>query len=416
MSGGPISGPGASPTSQQLPDTKALEEADQTEIVRLKNGKFKVGSSKGSAFNRTVRKLLMPKTYQREAQKATQAQQSAAVDAVQNATGRKFPNVSLGDRQITVAQFRSLLNPPPPQVPDSVAAALAQPEAPGHPEVKIKAVYQALQDATAGLHTNNQYQEKEVVGGFNFANIKPPKHSAIELLVRNPDTNELNSAPFHANRVGSQFIATQGPKTEETSSNYKDHFYQMLYTEDTSTVVNLTNASDVARSKGKLARTYWPEQGQTAQHGDLLVKTSSWEKGKGFDVVTIQIGQEDNYSNELDSENSKEVKIYHFHAWPDHGIPEKEEDVEAFHRFTDAVEARGEFGRTTVHCRAGVGRTGVYIALDQLRQEAREGTLDRSNLMTRAAEVVWSGREDRGEALCRQKSSSASLSLKWRKN
>ena len=386
MSGGPISGPGASPTSQQLPDTKALDEAKETEVVRLKNGKFKVGTSKGSVFNRTVRKVLMPKTYQREAQKATQSQQSAAIDAVQTATGRKFANVSLGDRQITVAQFRRLLSPPPPKVPASVADVL------GQPDTTAKDVFNALQGASKGLHEGKQYKHADLAGGARFGNIHSPHKTAIQVQVPKKDNpGELESKPFHANLVGENYIATQAPMGSKESPGL---MIQMLYNEKTSTVVNLTNPADA--DKGNMTYQYWPDKGQTQQHGDLLVQTTDIEKQDGFDVITLRIGQEGNYGNDLNSDTAREVKIFHFHGWPDHGVPEGD-DVEKFSRFMGEVEARGESGRTTVHCRAGVGRTGVFVALDQLKQEARDGTLDRSNLLTRAAEVVWSGREDRGE-------------------
>ena len=76
--------------------------------------------------------------------------------------------------------------------------------------------------------------------------------------------------------------------------------------------------------------------------------------------------------------------------------------VDAFRRFSEAVEQRGETARTTVHCRAGVGRTGVFIALDQLKKEARKGALTQDNLLERATEIVWSGRQDRGQVFVQQ--------------
>lgn len=377
MSGGQINGPGASPVSQQLPDTKALDQADQSEVIRLKNGKFKVGTSQGSVFNRTVRKVFMPKTYQREATIATQKQQAAAVDTIQNATGNKFDNVNLKDRQITVAQFRSLLNPPSPRVPDSVAVALSQ------PEVTPKGVFKALQDASSGLHDGQQYKHADLAGGARFANIHSPHKTVVHVRVPKTDgSRELESKPFHANYVGNDYIATQAPPNPAL-------MLQMLYNQDTGTVVNLTNSNDKVGP-------YWPAEGQPQQQGDLLVQTTGIDKQDGFDVITLKIGPKGNYGNDLDSGTAKEVKIFHYHGWPDHGVPTGE-NVEKFNHFMDEVKARGEPNKTTVHCRAGVGRTGVFIAIDQLKQEARDGTLNRSNLLTRAAEVVWSGREDRGE-------------------
>lgn len=394
---GPIQGQGASPLNQY--NTEALDNAEKpTEVVRLKNGKFKLGESQGSFFNRTIRKAVghfhsgIRDSYHAHSDKATRKQRGAALDTVERATHKQLPKIRLNERQITVAQVHSLLNPPLTQIPKFVAAALEQPGA------TPSSVFTALEAASDGMHSNNQFQMKELAGGNHFANILPPKHTAITVNgTTQAKPGVKGEVPFHANKIGGHYIATQGPKEDWASSEYKDYFYQMLATEDTHTVVNLTNQTDVNRSipkRGKnpqpaLAKQYWPDRGQTVQHGENKVKTTGWEKGKDFDVVTLQITSPDSAK--------KEVKVFHFHRWPDHGIPETEESLDAFHRFNQAVEDNGEPGKTTVHCRAGVGRTGVFITLDRLKQEARDGTLTPSNLFKRTTELVWDGRETRSE-------------------
>lgn len=72
-----------------------------------------------------------------------------------------------------------------------------------------------------------------------------------------------------------------------------------------------------------------------------------------------------------DGHASKVVHHYFFSSWPDHGVPEGE-NVECLRRLvedvaqqsgTDSGEQKCE---VWVHCSAGVGRTGTFIALSSL--------------------------------------------------
>lgn len=81
-----------------------------------------------------------------------------------------------------------------------------------------------------------------------------------------------------------------------------------------------------------------------------------------------------------------EKLIYHYlySAWPDFGVPEGDNR----HALVALVQAsRGHSTNNTqdgaddspriVHCSAGVGRSGTFIALDHLLSELEDGALDR---------------------------------------
>lgn len=61
------------------------------------------------------------------------------------------------------------------------------------------------------------------------------------------------------------------------------------------------------------------------------------------------------------------MRHFHFTAWPDFGVPERPQVlikfVRAF-RFRTPPDTRP----VVVHCSAGVGRSGTFIALDRLLQ------------------------------------------------
>jgi protein-tyrosine phosphatase len=61
------------------------------------------------------------------------------------------------------------------------------------------------------------------------------------------------------------------------------------------------------------------------------------------------------------------------------GAPEDDDDVDAFLQLID-ISREKTAGKTSnariVHCSAGIGRAGIFIALDWLLQELEEGPLD----------------------------------------
>jgi len=70
------------------------------------------------------------------------------------------------------------------------------------------------------------------------------------------------------------------------------------------------------------------------------------------------------------------VRQFHFTTWPDHGVPLYPTSLLAFHKkFCCCYD--NSSGPTVIHCSAGVGRTGTFIALDYLLDEAKaEGKVD----------------------------------------
>lgn len=76
---------------------------------------------------------------------------------------------------------------------------------------------------------------------------------------------------------------------------------------------------------------------------------------------------------------SHTVYHYHFLKWPDHSCPNDPNDLIEFTR-TVSAERKNPGNPMIVHCSAGVGRTGTFIALDialqQIRAEKKVNVLD----------------------------------------
>ena len=61
-----------------------------------------------------------------------------------------------------------------------------------------------------------------------------------------------------------------------------------------------------------------------------------------------------------------EVTHFQYTAWPDHGVPQQSNSLLAFIRYVRVLHPPGSAAPLLVHCSAGIGRTGTFIALDSL--------------------------------------------------
>ena len=84
-----------------------------------------------------------------------------------------------------------------------------------------------------------------------------------------------------------------------------------------------------------------------------------------------------------DSASFLTIIQYQFISWPDHGIPEYATPLMTLHKRVMS-EWHPEGGPILVHCSAGIGRTGTFIALDlALEQADRRGEVDIAGIINR---------------------------------
>ncbi len=90
--------------------------------------------------------------------------------------------------------------------------------------------------------------------------------------------------------------------------------------------------------------------------------------------------------SQMKGESCKPFKTtqFHFTTWPDHGVPDYATPILGFHRRVKS-QHKPSRGPLLVHCSAGVGRTGTYIAIDNvLDQIATEGIVDISGTIVKS--------------------------------
>ncbi|XP_025108277.1 receptor-type tyrosine-protein phosphatase kappa-like [Pomacea canaliculata] len=123
---------------------------------------------------------------------------------------------------------------------------------------------------------------------------------------------------------------------------------------------------------------YWPPVGTTKTYGHVTVTALKTDTRADFIVRTFVLETKK-------GGDQRTVSQYHYLVWPDHGVPSTYSLV-SFWRY---VKARAQGDIPVVHCSAGVGRTGTYIALDiasDLRSRGRDVNIK---------EIVSRLREDR---------------------
>ena len=76
-----------------------------------------------------------------------------------------------------------------------------------------------------------------------------------------------------------------------------------------------------------------------------------------------------------DGKNPRNITHFQFTAWPDHGVPDGHHTllnfVKKYQKFSE-IKNMGQ-KPVVVHCSAGVGRTGTFIALDWALQVIVDG-------------------------------------------
>ena len=103
---------------------------------------------------------------------------------------------------------------------------------------------------------------------------------------------------------------------------------------------------------------YWPESGQTIYH-DITVESMTTTIYSFFVERQFTMTQD---------KCLRTLTHLQYTNWPDHGVPKSADEILYLYYKIKALEKKGPL---LVHCSAGVGRTGTFIALDNLVEQSR---------------------------------------------
>ncbi|WAQ98742.1 PTPRA-like protein, partial [Mya arenaria] len=140
---------------------------------------------------------------------------------------------------------------------------------------------------------------------------------------------------------------------------------------------------------------YWPEMDQTCSFGGIDISIIAVKKFRDYEIRTLiakkvcskilRIIKCSCFSHTIlilfmvsvtvttytffqAKCKSREIQQYHFKAWPDKDVPD---NGWCLVEFLTVVETQSTNAPIIVHCSAGVGRTGTFVALDNLLEQAK---------------------------------------------
>lgn len=132
------------------------------------------------------------------------------------------------------------------------------------------------------------------------------------------------------------------------------HWWHMIWQADASLILMLAKLVEKGAAK---ADRYWPKKpGPATMYGRYSVVLESEGPLPGFPDVIRRLLRV-TYSGE-----TRKVTHYQYEGWPDHGVPRDSGPFVELLRLTDAHLADRPTSPVVVHCSAGVGRTGVFLA------------------------------------------------------
>ncbi|XP_048252749.1 uncharacterized protein LOC124144893 isoform X2 [Haliotis rufescens] len=209
-------------------------------------------------------------------------------------------------------------------------------------EVEFQAIpYGARRPHVVGKRPENKKKNR-------FVALYSYDHSRVVLTEGADDYINANYIKGHDDNL--KYIATQGP-TPVTITD----FWQMIWQENVTEIVMLTNLME---KKKKKCEQYWPAEYESDCYGDFSITNKKAVARADYTTATFLVRK---------STEERVVRHFHFTSWPDHGVP----SAPALVNFWRMVKQEGAKGRPMViHCSAGVGRTGTFIALDHLMDEA----------------------------------------------
>nr|XP_034311646.1 receptor-type tyrosine-protein phosphatase C-like isoform X2 [Crassostrea gigas] len=187
-----------------------------------------------------------------------------------------------------------------------------------------------------------------------YKRIYPYDYNRVKLdMVHMPEyTDYVNASYIHGFIRENKYIAAQGPFNHETTLL----FWEMVWQSDCSKIVMLTNTREQHRT---LCVEYWPENEDRI--GRIKIKLEKYRRLPLIIIRTFVLQK----GNEL-----RKIKHYQFTGWLQKSGPS---NVNAFLQLYNLTQGREEDTRPIiVHCSAGIGRTGTYIAFDCLMDEANE--------------------------------------------
>uniref|UniRef100_A0AAZ3QAD0 Receptor-type tyrosine-protein phosphatase epsilon n=1 Tax=Oncorhynchus tshawytscha TaxID=74940 RepID=A0AAZ3QAD0_ONCTS len=174
-------------------------------------------------------------------------------------------------------------------------------------------------------------------------------------------TDYINASFIDGYRQKDYFIATQGPL-----SHTVEDYWRMAWEWKCHSIVMLTELQEREQDK---CFQYWPTE-DSVTYGDYTVEMKGSTVCDSFSVRDLVLTYGPDKQTRL-------VRHFHFHGWPEIGIPAEGKGMIDIIASVQRQQQQSGNHPIIVHCSAGAGRTGTFIALSNILERVKaEGLLD----------------------------------------
>lgn len=219
-----------------------------------------------------------------------------------------------------------------------------------------------------------------------YTDLDLPLGSAVKFTIGGENRTWLHASNV-AMQDNEQYVLTQHPGyPDKDFGNNAAYFWQMCGQQDISTVIDLSQPTDANTS------SYYPVNPGVIVYKDhsgnntmVMMKKPPIEK----DGVKI-------YQLEINIPPNKETKVItrvHFTEWKDFSEADGAKILKLI-RLVDGEDMAT--GRTCVHCRGGVGRSGTFTVLRTVKHLIENGEINKSNYSAKLLEIIKETRDQRG--------------------
>ncbi|XP_071129225.1 receptor-type tyrosine-protein phosphatase epsilon-like [Mytilus edulis] len=204
------------------------------------------------------------------------------------------------------------------------------------------------------IHAHVEGSKEENKAKNRFLTTWPYDHSRVVLKGDTP-YDYINANYIDSYYKEKAYIATQGPKR-----NTVRDFWHMIWQENVGKIVMVTQLEEEGKKK---CDQYWPQTTNKPLVVGNFVLNMEVEKEHSVYMYRLI-----NVKHKLEKQ---ERRVHHFHfiQWPDHGVPDSIKLVN-FYRAVTNIRC-DQPGPLLVHCSAGIGRTGTFIAIDSLYEHGK---------------------------------------------
>ncbi|OWZ13799.1 Receptor-type tyrosine-protein phosphatase, partial [Phytophthora megakarya] len=220
-------------------------------------------------------------------------------------------------------------------------------------------------DKATGYEALLTPQTKATKAKNRYRDVLPFEKTRVKLLTASTKTEDDY---INANHIDGGYIACCAP----VPAAIRD-FWHMVWQCNVHVVLMLTNFVERERLKADM---YWDPKGQTVDFDGVNVQLLQEEQPErlGFIVRKFKVGK---------GHESRVIQHIQLTTWPDHGVLRDFRVIapmlDAVNSYrADATRQHKVEARVVVHCSAGIGRSGTFIAIDILLKQLHQVLQDES--------------------------------------